>query len=208
MNEYAFSIAVEEREDLFEALDGIEGVVGAGRAGALTDVSFLVSADDAVRAAFEASCRLVDHGIQPRRIYVDIVSTSDIAERTGVSRQTVRNWQNAERRAGFPAHYATAGNSRLWLWSDVYAWLQAEDIPCDELYQAHPLDSETVDTYNGRLAGRRLKSRVGWVKPATLPPLEERDPVVRNATVSVLWRFAPASDAIRSVAARDEKVWA
>jgi predicted DNA-binding transcriptional regulator AlpA len=60
------------------------------------------------------------------RLDPDLVGVSDIAERTGHSRQNVQQWVTGERNAGhpFPAPEGTAGRSLVWRWADVNEWLK------------------------------------------------------------------------------------
>ena len=53
---------------------------------------------------------------------LELVSASDIAERLGVARSVVSNWQ--KRLPDFPTPYATVagGAIRIWLWPDVVSW--------------------------------------------------------------------------------------
>lgn len=59
----------------------------------------------------------------------DLVSQTDIAERTGKTRQAINHWIKRDRhRSGFPAPaYGAQSRSPLWRWSDVAAWLEASD---------------------------------------------------------------------------------
>lgn len=63
----------------------------------------------------------------------ELVSQSDIAERTGRSRQAVNHWIKRDAAtSGFPAPaYGAATRSPLWRWSDVRAWLD-DDPSTDE----------------------------------------------------------------------------
>jgi len=65
------------------------------------------------------------------RVDRDLVSTTDIATRVGVSREAARKWG---KEIGFPAAFATfGGNHNAWLWSEVLAWLDdARGIRLDE----------------------------------------------------------------------------
>jgi predicted DNA-binding transcriptional regulator AlpA len=56
----------------------------------------------------------------------DLVGVSDIAERTGHSRQNVQQWVTGERNAErpFPAPEGTAGRSFVWRWADINEWLK------------------------------------------------------------------------------------
>ena len=60
------------------------------------------------------------------RLDPDLVGVSDIAERTGHSRQNVQQWVARERNAGrpFPTPEGTAGRSLVWRWADVNEWLK------------------------------------------------------------------------------------
>jgi hypothetical protein len=68
-------------------------------------------------------------GAKVRRVHRDVVSQSDIASRTGVSREAVRKWTQRPNGQAFPAPFASVGSdnrpSKLWLWPDVCAWLEA-----------------------------------------------------------------------------------
>lgn len=60
------------------------------------------------------------------RLDPDLVGVSDIAERTGHSRQNVQQWVSGERNADrpFPPPEGTAGRSLVWRWADVNDWLR------------------------------------------------------------------------------------
>ncbi len=55
----------------------------------------------------------------------DLVGISDIAQRTGHSRQNVLQWVHGERNGSrpFPAPEGTVGRSLAWRWADVNDWL-------------------------------------------------------------------------------------
>ncbi|GEM_PF-2619142 len=86
------------------------------------------SGPDAVTAAGSvvARARALVPGMRILRLDPDLVGVSDIAERTGRSRQNVTQWIHGQRRDGvpFPAPEGTVGRSLVWLWSDVNAWLR------------------------------------------------------------------------------------
>lgn len=55
------------------------------------------------------------------RVDRDLVSTTDIALRAGVSREAARKWG---KEVGFPVPFATVGeNKHVWLWVEVLTWL-------------------------------------------------------------------------------------
>ncbi|GAA3745879.1 helix-turn-helix transcriptional regulator [Salinactinospora qingdaonensis] len=82
---------------------------------------------DAVTAALAVVTRALDLVPTMRvvRLDWDLVGVSDIAERTGRSRQNVTQWVRGQRhdRVPFPAPEGTAGHSLIWLWSEVNTWL-------------------------------------------------------------------------------------
>lgn len=100
---------------------------------------------DAARNAMTSAEHLVP---QIRFLYLDrdLVGISEIAERTGRSRQNVYQWVRSERHATVPAPFpkveGVVGRARIWLWSEVNAWLRAvglgDDIP-------GPMRSEITD---------------------------------------------------------------
>ena len=64
----------------------------------------------------------------------DLVSASEIARRTGSSREGVRLWHEGERGPGsFPPPLASVGaNTLLWSWAEVANWLSANGKLDDE----------------------------------------------------------------------------
>jgi predicted DNA-binding transcriptional regulator AlpA len=60
------------------------------------------------------------------RLDLDLVGVSDIADRTGHSRQNVQQWVTSERHARrpFPPPEGSAGRSPVWRWAEVNAWLK------------------------------------------------------------------------------------
>jgi hypothetical protein len=88
-----------------------------------------VSSEDrtCVDAAIKLAHRLAEAlpGIQILHLDPDLVGISDIAQRTGRSRQNVLQWTNGERNGSrpFPAPEGSAGRSPVWRWADVNAWL-------------------------------------------------------------------------------------
>jgi predicted DNA-binding transcriptional regulator AlpA len=65
-------------------------------------------------------------GLRILRLDPDLVGVSDIAERTGHSRQNVQQWVAGERNAdrAFPPPEGTAGRSLVWRWADINDWLK------------------------------------------------------------------------------------
>ncbi|MFJ2731632.1 helix-turn-helix transcriptional regulator [Streptomyces sp. NPDC087317] len=82
--------------------------------------------------AIEAAHRLVARlrralpGMRILRLDPELVGVSDIAERTGRSRQNVLQWVGGERHADrpFPAPEGAVGRSLVWRWAEVNQWLE------------------------------------------------------------------------------------
>jgi len=103
----------------------------------------------------------------------DLVSTSDIAHRVGVSREAVRLWVDGRRGPGdFPPPAGSPGSSKVWRWARVAEWL-ARNYKIDfgdsflsdkEIAQVHcaifgvrePVDAkwEVINSFSDRLVGR------------------------------------------------------
>lgn len=66
------------------------------------------------------------------RLDPDLVGVSDIAERTGRTRQNVQQWVTGERNSDhpFPSPEGCAGRSLVWRWADVNDWLKP--LGCDD----------------------------------------------------------------------------
>jgi hypothetical protein len=95
-----------------------------------------VSFSNAVISAYEAVRRA---GASVERIEPDyLVSLSEIAERSGKTRQAISLYTNGERGAGFPAPIArVTSNHPLWDWEQVAEWLvQRDALPREELVRA------------------------------------------------------------------------
>lgn len=98
----------------------VDGLVTASVEANGTDV-----ASDVIEFA-----RRVEHhlpGSNVRRVHPDLVTVSDIAARTGFSREAVRKWVPHASGRNFPIPLGTVGGndrpSKVWLWPDVAAWL-------------------------------------------------------------------------------------
>ena len=83
-----------------------------------------VSFSKAVSSAYEDVSRT---GAKVERVEPDhLVSLSDIAERSGLTRQAISLYTRAERSSGFPNPVArVTSNSPLWDWLEVTEWLHA-----------------------------------------------------------------------------------
>ena len=90
--------------------------------------------------------------IKIKRIDLDLVSLSQIAERLDVTREAVRLWATGELRKGFPEPFTSAGQSLLWAWSEVFDWLTEEEIQDD----SHPIPINLIERSNGVYARDRM----------------------------------------------------
>jgi hypothetical protein len=100
--------------------------------GYLTFTREAASLKDAVLSAIQ-DVRKAKIGAEVIRLDVcDLVTQSDIARRTGRSRQVIHQYITGERGPkGFPApacHITDEEGSALWLWCDVAQWLWVNDM--------------------------------------------------------------------------------
>ncbi|QNE78151.1 hypothetical protein F0344_29290 [Streptomyces finlayi] len=119
-------ISVDDDLAVGVIFDEFDGLLTQHRDKHLLDLS--ESGDSAIDAAHRLVVRL--RSALPRlrllRLDPDLVGVSDIAERTGRSRQNVLQWVNGERRAdagAFPDPEGTVGRSLVWRWAEINAWL-------------------------------------------------------------------------------------
>jgi hypothetical protein len=73
-------------------------------------------------------------GVDAVRVHPDLVTTSDIANRVGVSREAVRKWVGGSTKP-FPTQFAniSSEHQRVWRWVEVVQWLlKAKAIDMDE----------------------------------------------------------------------------
>jgi len=95
-------------------------------------VTFTVSVVDAAAEVLEKVRALTATfpAFKVSRVDRDLVSTTEISTRVGVSREAARKWGMEP---DFPTPYAHIGNTKAWLWCEVLAWLQvSRGIDMDE----------------------------------------------------------------------------
>ena len=95
-----------------------------------------VSFSKAVTSAYQA---VLGAGATVERVEPDyLVSLSEIAERSGKTRQAISLYTNGNRGEGFPAPVArVTSNHPLWDWEEVAGWLVERDaLPKEELVRA------------------------------------------------------------------------
>lgn len=111
-------------------------------------------------------------GLRIVRLDPELVGVSDIAQRTGHSRQNIQQWVNGERNAGrpFPPPEGCAGRSLVWRWPDVNDWLRSFGLGDDAVRpsraEAARIDVMLLD-WNNAHAGQEPAPAVallaGWL---------------------------------------------
>lgn len=131
MSSYSFSLALEplevsvdEAEDrLFES--GCDDALLSISAGQPT-LDFTRESASLDQALLSALRDIAASGVA-RVVRVepdDLVNASDIARRSGKSKEAVRLWVSGARGpGGFPSSVSTVGSSPVWRWHEVAKWL-------------------------------------------------------------------------------------
>lgn len=184
MDIYTASVVLENVEltdkvlgDLFTTIDdvvpsSIDGVV---------KVTAPIEASDDVLAAFQ----LVDQvqaaipGAVPVRLDQDLVSISDIAERTGRTRESVRFLVDGKRGpGGFPAPVGSVGDAiRVWPWAAVADWFRTS---LDEDLGERGVSPEAAAVVDACLAGKLPPRVLGTLRAPIDPPLTSQQPAKRT----------------------------
>lgn len=164
MATYEFTLIVEgpdiqdeaSIEALYEAgLD--DGTVG--RVGSFQYLDVDREADDFADAVFSAT-EAIERAILDAKVVRlepdDLVTLSEIAERTGRTRESVRLLVNGDRGpGGFPApatHFRT--RQRMWRWQEVAVWL-AEELGERQLV-GDPGKAQFITAFNASLQWRNV----------------------------------------------------
>lgn len=148
MNSYEFTIVAtglsidgDDWEDAFYAAGCDDALVSVQRG--VFVIEFEREAASATAAIESAVADVRRAGAIVKRIEPDpLVSSSDIAERTGITRQAVSLYVRGDRGEGFPAPIACIASSRpLWCWREVAEWLHANSrLPDGALNLAKAID--------------------------------------------------------------------
>jgi hypothetical protein len=111
-----------------EILDGVVEEIDSGHSthGNTHLLTVWMDGHSALSAAREAVAALSRLGVVVVRLYEDLVTRQDIADRAQATRQAVGQWIRGERRVSaerpFPEPYNVVGGG-VWLWSEVNTWL-------------------------------------------------------------------------------------
>lgn len=148
MSEYEFMFVIDPVKDDLERVlvEEFEGFVGGhGRTTILT-VSF--NGTDAVATAQAAITELRQRGVRVQRVYDDLVTRGQIAERTNVTRQAVGLWVRGARQTGraFPEPFVLSGGG-LWRWDEVNAWLGQACLPHDDVQYLSARETARVNAW-------------------------------------------------------------
>lgn len=171
METFTVSVVLENVELTDEVLDdlfgAVEDVVPSSIDG-VVKITAPVEASDDESAAFQLVDQIqavLPHAV-PVRLDQDLVSISDIAERTDRSRESIRLLVDGKRGpGGFPSPVGTVGDAiRVWPWAVVTDWFHnalGEDL------QERGVTPEAAALVDACLAGKRRplfahRSRVEW----------------------------------------------
>ena len=126
-------------------------------------VEMTANSPESAFSEFKAFLNEYASDIKIKRVDLDLVSLSQIAERLDVTREAVRLWAIGQRRKDFPEPFTSAGQSLLWAWSDVFNWLTKEEVKNDPL----PLPINLIERSNGVYARDRITAELGWLSSST-----------------------------------------
>jgi predicted DNA-binding transcriptional regulator AlpA len=161
-------LSMDDVEQVNIPTEGCEGLTLA-EIGGVTLAVFEREAESPDRALTGAldEIEAAHPAIRVRRLDQDLVSVADIAERSGRSRQSVRQLADGDRGPGdFPDPVGTVGKAiRVWEWASVDEWLRLHeyggDVEC-------LIDADTAAVFDGMLAGRRRSTPEAGSPPLAL----------------------------------------
>ena len=110
--------------------------------------------DDSIDAAISSAVECVQKaGAQVERVEPDpLVSLSDIAARTGLTRAAISNYAKGDRAADFPSPIArVTSKTSLYEWSTVATWL----FQHDQLPREKAIEAEAVRLANAAIQSHR-----------------------------------------------------
>lgn len=119
----------------------------------------------------------------------DLVSTTEIASRVGVSREAARKWSKEQ---DFPAPSSAIGKMHVWLWCDVLVWLdKSRGIEMDE----NPPSEAMLVQIDNCLMGNPDATSIRWQQVSM--PKKEVTAVVRERRTVTPWPETTQSGALR-----------
>jgi predicted DNA-binding transcriptional regulator AlpA len=128
-------------------------------------IDFAREAESFMEAICSAVAAVVSAGATIERIEPDpLVSLSDIAARTGMSRAAMTQYAKGQRGKGFPPPIArVTSESPLWDWAAVAAWLfESHKVSQDEVIRARVVRAanEVLLGHQDGLVVERIKERI------------------------------------------------
>jgi hypothetical protein len=179
MKTYEFTIIAsgldpeaEDFEDRFYEA-GCDDATISWQKGAIV-LEFAREAPGFAKALISAFADVQKAGAKVERIEPDyLVSLSDIAARSGLSRAAISLYCKGERADGFPAPVArVTSESPLWDWVDVSRWMVRHDkLPQDEVLCARMVKEANLVAQSPALKRdqfiKQLEKRVGELERAS-----------------------------------------
>lgn len=155
-------------DDNIDALALLENVWPGSEGNNVTLSVFVDDGESVVRtvmAAAESVSKII-RGVYAYSVDPDLVSTSDIAARTGFTREAIRQW-SVKGDNEFPIEVSTISNGqKVWRWVEIVEWLCIhKNLNMDEEL---PTPAE-VNRIDERLLAQRNRSEIstGWNQVST-----------------------------------------
>lgn len=125
------------------------------RVAGISTATLVGTAVSGIGASESAARWLEQQNVTVRRLQMDLVNQSAIADRAGVTRAAVSKWVSnpPSASAGFPGPAALTAQGALWGWGEINEWLRSyKTSQCDEIRT--PLVYE-VERFNTQWSDRR-----------------------------------------------------
>lgn len=154
VSNYELTIVVEDvgEDQEIALLDEGISLLTAGR---LQQASVEASGDSFLDAVKQAVAELEGLGVRVKRVHLDLVTKSEIAQRAGVTKPTVDRWAHKVNGDAFPVEHAWGITGPVWAWGDVNEWLRRNG---KETYDGFcTLNHEQVEEANHWLKNRGVR---------------------------------------------------
>lgn len=115
-------------------------------------VEIILRASTLPRAIVDALRHLHDRAphLTPCRLEQELAGTTELSNRLGIARETVRLWATGQRhKIGFPSPAHHVDGHRIWDWGEVQAWAREHG---QRVEAEHYPDADTAAIVNGALA--------------------------------------------------------